>query len=432
MKRTFAKRTATRLGVVLIVCAAFVAGNITGLAARPVLAQREAPVEFGVFWEAWDLVVEYFVDRDRIDATAMTYGAIQGMLAALGDENHTVFFSPEEAQRQANALEGSFEGIGAYVNQEEGQFVIVAAMRGSPAEAAGILAGDTVLAVNGQEITGMEEWEVIGLIRGPAGTEVVLTILHPETDDPIEVTVKRGRIDIESVLWARIPGTDLAYVQLTQFSSDTSRELRAALAAIKRDTNGDPITGIMLDLRNNPGGYLQEALRVADQFLPVGDIILHEQDAEGRVVTYRVEARTGQARDLTLVALINQGSASAAEIVAGALQENGRAKLVGAPTVGTGTVLRPFTLSDGSVIRLGVTNWLTPNYALIKGQGIQPDIPIDQEAAVELIDALRLRELNATDVRLHPDRQFQAALLSLTVAGDPAQAPTTQAPNPGN
>jgi carboxyl-terminal processing protease len=354
------------------------------------------------------------------------------MLAALGDENHTVFFSPEEAQRQANALEGSFEGIGAYVNQEEGQFVIVAAMRGSPAEAAGILAGDIVLAVNGQEITGMEQWEVISLIRGPAGTEVMLTILHPEAETPEEITVERGQINIESVLWARIPGTALAYIQLTQFSSDTSRELRNALTAIKRDTNGDPITGIMIDLRNNPGGYLQEALRVADQFLPVGDIVLHEQDADGNVTTYRVEARTGQARDLSLVVLINQGSASAAEIVAGALQENGRAKLIGAPTVGTGTVLRPFTLSDGSVMRLGVTNWLTPNYALIKGEGIQPDIPIEQEATVQLIDALGLQELDETEMRLHPDRQFQAALLSLSMMDEPVQTPTAQTPGSSN
>jgi carboxyl-terminal processing protease len=429
IKQSFTKRSVarlgSRLGIVVIICVAFAAGNFTGFAARPVLAQRATPSEFNVFWEAWDLVVENFVDRERVDVTAMTYGAIQGMLAALGDQNHTVFFSPEEAERQAGALEGSFEGIGAYVNQEDGEFVIVSAMRGSPAEAAGILSGDIVLTVDGQSITGMEEWEVISLIRGPAGTEVVLTVLHPEADSPEEITIVRGRINIESVLWSRIPGTDLAYIQLTQFSSDTSRDLRTALGEINRDvTDGAPVQGIMLDLRNNPGGYLQEALRVADQFLPIGDVILHEKDAEGRLTTYRVESRTGQAREVALVVLVNGGSASAAEILAGALQENARAKIVGMPTVGTGTVLRPYTLSDGSVIRLGVTNWLTPNYALIKGQGIQPDVPIEQEAAVQLIDALTLRELDAAAARTHPDRQFQAALLSLTMR-DQAQPPTT-------
>jgi carboxyl-terminal processing protease len=179
----------------------------------------------------------------------------------------------------------------------------------------------------------------------------------------------------------------------------------------------------MLDLRNNPGGYLQEALRVANQFLPEGDVILHEQDASGEITTYRVEG-SGLAREIQLVVLVNQGSASAAEIVAGALQENGRAKLVGMPTVGTGTVLRPFSLSDGSVLRLGVTNWLTPDHELIKGQGVQPDLSIELEGTVELMDSLQLEELDAEAVHLHPDLQFQAALSWLTT---PNPAPIQQA-----
>jgi carboxyl-terminal processing protease len=376
------------------------------------------------------LVVEYFVDRDEVDFTAMTYGAIQGMLSTLGDENHTVFFSPDEALQQASALEGSFEGIGAYVGQEEGQFVIVSPIRGSPADEAGIVAGDIVVAVNGTEITGMAEWEVISLIRGPAGSKVDLSILHSEAEEPVELTIKRGWIDIESVLWARIPGTSFAHLQITQFASDTSRELRSALQEINAGRAADrPITGIILDLRNNPGGYLQEALRVANQFLPEGDVILHEQDAKGDVTTYRVEG-SGLAREIPLVVLVNQGSASAAEIVSGALQENERAKLVGMPTVGTGTVLRPFSLSDGSVLRLGVTNWLTPDYALIKGQGVQPDMSIDQEGSVELMDALLLEEISAADVRVHPDRQFQAALSWLTSPNLPPVHQALQVPAP--
>ena len=419
MKSPFAKRSVATLVTLLLMFVSFVAGNFTGFWVQPVLAQRTTPTEFGVFWEAWDLVVEYFVDRDQVDYTAMTYGAIQGMLSTLGDENHTVFFSPEEAQQQASALEGSFEGIGAYVGQEEGQFVIISPIRGSPADEAGIVAGDVVLGVNGTEITGLPEWEVISLIRGPAGSSVTLSILHAKADEPIELTIQRGWIDIESVLWARIPGTTFAHLQITQFASDTSRELRAALQEILADRSGGPaVTGIMLDLRNNPGGYLQEALRVANQFLPEGDIILHEQDARGEITTYRVEGN-GLAREVQLVVLINQGSASAAEIVAGALQENGRAKLVGMPTVGTGTVLRPFSLSDGSVLRLGVTNWLTPNEELIKGQGIQPDLSVEQEGSVELMDSIQLTEISADDVRAHPDLQFQAALSWLTTPNLP-------------
>jgi carboxyl-terminal processing protease len=358
----------------------------------------------------------------------MTYGAIQGMLDSLGDDNHTVFFSPEVARQQESSLEGSFEGIGAYVSSEDDQFVIVSPIHNSPAEAAGIVAGDTVLAVDGVDITGMQEWEVISLIRGPAGSTVVLTVLHPDAAEPINITVQRGHIDIESVVWARIPGTDLAYIQITQFASDTSRELRAALRAIEQSATpdgtqdvGQPVQGVILDLRNNPGGYLQEALRTASHFIPEGEIILHERDAKSNLTTYRSQGE-GLARTVPLVVLVNQGSASAAEIVAGALQENRRAKLVGMPTVGTGTVLRPFTLSDGSVLRLGVTNWLTPNYNLIKGRGIQPDVSIEQETSVEMISSVLLQELSAQEVRLHGDRQFQAALLLLSVDGQPERA----------
>jgi carboxyl-terminal processing protease len=430
MKSVFAKRTAASLVTATLMFISFVAGNFTGIAVQPVLAQRSTPVEFAVFWEAWDLVVEYFVDRDEVDYTAMTYGAIQGMLSTLGDENHTVFFAPDEAQQQASALEGSFEGIGAYVGQEEGQFVIVSPIRGSPAEQAGIVAGDVVVAVNGTEITGMAEWEVISLIRGPAGTSVDLRILHDGETEAVELSIERGWIDIESVLWARIPGTNFAHLQITQFASDTSRELRSALEDILADrTNGRPITGIMLDLRNNPGGYLQEALRVANQFLPEGDIILHEQDAKGTITTYRVEG-SGLAREIELVVLVNQGSASAAEIVAGALQENERAQIVGMPTVGTGTVLRPFSLSDGSVLRLGVTNWLTPKRELIKGQGVQPDLVVEQEGTVKLIDSIELAEASAAEVRVHPDLQFQAALSWLISPTLPPVQQAVQSPNP--
>jgi len=425
MKSVFAKRTATALITLLLMLASFVAGNFTGIWVQPVLAQQHTtPAEFGVFWEAWDLVVQNFVDRDKVDYKTMTYGAIQGMLSTLGDDNHTVFFPPDEAQQQASALEGSFEGIGAYAQEKDGKFVITSPIHDSPADTAGIVAGDEVLAVNGADVTGKAEWEVISLIRGPAGTSVTLTVLHSGAQKPVDLTIKRSRIDIQSVQWARIPGTTYAHLQISQFASDTSRELRTALQAILADsTDGKVVTGIVLDLRNNPGGYLQEALRVAYQFLPEGDVILHEQDAAGAITTYRVEGG-GVARDIKMVVLVNGGSASAAEILAGALQEDGRAKLIGTPTIGTGTVLRPFTLSDGSVLRLGVTNWLTPHRELIKGRGIQPDLVVEQESTVQLIDAERLSKLTPDQVRTDPDLQFQAAMKLLTA---PSLPPAQQA-----
>lgn len=425
IKRTV-KRTVSAALLALLLFSAFAAGNVTGYLARPVLAADSEPSEFAVFWEAWDLVLEYFVDQDRIDYRTMTYGAIQGMLDTLGDQNHTVFFSPETAEQMESGLEGSFEGIGAYVSLENDVFTIIAPILGSPAEEAGILAGDIVLAVDGQDITGMAEWEVISLIRGPAGTPVLLTVLHPEADEPVDVTVVRGRIDIDSVLWARIPGSNLVHLQITQFAGDTGQELRNALEEIFTPVDGTPhVSGIILDLRNNPGGYLQEALRVAYQFLPESQIILHEKDAKGQITTYRSQGR-GMARDIPLVVLINPGSASAAEILAGALQENERAKLIGEATTGTGTVLRPFSLSDGSLLRLGVTNWLTPGYSLIKGHGIQPDVKVEQEATVEMISSVLLEGIDEGEMRIHEDRQFLAALRMLNLLVQPRnQAQTT-------
>jgi carboxyl-terminal processing protease len=407
------RRVATSTLMVVLLLGGFVAGNFTGYMARPALAQEaEQPSEFAIFWEAWSLVNNYFVDQDKIDFRQMTYGAIQGMLNSLGDENHTVFFSPEVAERQQSMLDGSFEGIGAYVSSEDGIFTIIAPIFGSPAEEAGLLAGDIVLAVDGIDVTGKEQFEVISMIRGPSGTPVTLTVLRPDSGAQLELTIVRGRINIDSVLWSRIPGSEFAYVQITQFAGDTSSELRTALQEILEEER--PVAGIVLDLRNNPGGYLQEALRVASQFLPEGDVILHEKDARGEITTYRSQG-AGLAREMRLVVLVNPGSASAAEILAGSLQENGRAKVIGEATVGTGTVLRPFTLSDGSVVRLGVTNWLTPGLHLIKGEGIQPDVVIKQDATVELVNSLNLKEFNEREARIHPDRQFQTALLLLQV-----------------
>lgn len=396
----------------------FLAGTFTGFMARPVLAD-DRPTQFEVFWEVWDLVEQYFVDRDEIDPERMTYGAIQGMLAALGDENHTVFFSPDEAKQQQNQLDGTFEGIGAYVEGADAGFRIVAPIHGSPAEKAGILAGDIVLKVNGEEITGLPEWEVISQIRGPAGTTVVLTVLHPDAEEAVDITVTRGKIDVESVTWARIPDTNYVYLQISQFAADTGDELQKALEAINAEAeSGAPVAGILLDLRNNPGGYLQEALRVNMQFLDTGKVILHERDASDQLRTYRSVGK-GLARDIPMIAMINQGTASAGEITAGALKENGRARLVGQPTLGTGTVLQPFTLSDGSVLRLGVTNWLTPDKNLIKNQGVAPDSLVEQDPAIRMIDTYQLEDAAAlSDILAHGDKQFNQALLQLRLAAN--------------
>ena len=406
------KKSLAKVTYATVVLLAFLLGNLTGWSVRPVLAAT-APPEFAIFWEAWDVVLANFVDQDQIDFKQMTYGAIQGMLNTLGDENHTAFFDPEAARLQESSLEGSFEGIGANVSLENGQFIITAPMRGSPAEAAGILPGDIVVAIDGTPVTDLPEWDVLNRVRGPAGTPVVLTVLHPGSDKTVDIPIIRGHIEIKSVEWTRIPGTSIAYIQLTQFAGDTNHELLRALRQIRKaDSGTEPIQGILLDLRNNPGGYLHEAIRVGGQFLESGEVILHERNAQGDIETHKAFGN-GFARDLPLVVLINQGSASAAEILAGALQENGRAKLIGETTLGTGTILYPFTLSDGSVIRLGITHWLTPAFTLIKNQGIQPDVTISQQASVRLVDVPLLQTLTADEAANTGDLQFQTGFFAL-------------------
>lgn len=406
------KRMSVTSLVILTALTFFTFGSVVGYQAKSALAADE-PDEFGIFWETWDLVLAHFVDREEIDFERMTQGAIQGMLDSLGDSNHTAYLPPEVAQRTESDMEGSFEGIGAYVGVDNGQFTIISPILGSPAEKAGVLPGDIVVEVDGEDITGQPQWEVIDKIRGPAGSTVVLTVLHPEGEDFVEIEIVRDRIDINSVLWETIPGTDLAYLQITQFAADTNSELEIALKEIQEATvDGQPIRGILLDLRNNPGGFLQQALLIASNFLPENDIILWEQDADDALSDYR-SAGPGLARDIPIVVLINEGSASAAEILAGSLQANGRARLVGQTTLGTGTVLRPFQLSDGSVVRLGVTNWLTPDQELIKGEGIQPNITVDQSLSTEMVDGRTIGNLDDETIREQEDKQFNMGLLFL-------------------
>ncbi|MFZ1756847.1 MAG: S41 family peptidase [Caldilineaceae bacterium] len=374
------------------------------------LSAAENPAEFKVFWEAWDLVVAHFVDQDKVDFTAMTYGAIEGMLAVLGDEGHTTFLPPEALAQHESSLEGEFEGIGAYVSLENGEITIVSPIDGSPAEKAGVLPGDVIVAVNGENVEGRSLNEVIGLIRGPADSEVVLLLRHAKTSELSEVAIVRGRIELESVNWTMIPGTDLAYVQITQFAAKTGQELEDALKEIEQQTqSGQPVTGLVLDLRNNPGGYLREAISVGSQFLPRGEIILQEKDASGSVDSFRSRG-WGYGRELPVVVLINEGTASAGEIIAGALKENERATLVGETTFGTGTVLNQFNLSDGSAILLGVTNWLTPKGNLIKGQGIAPDVTVELPVGVVQLNARRLSEVEPGALSGIEDRQLREAI----------------------
>ncbi len=415
MKRSFRSSLARRLVLSIIVvwlmALSFVGGNISGYTIHSAQAAEVRPAEFAIFWEAWDYVVSHFVDRDRVDFTTMTYGAIEGMLASLGDEGHTTFLPPDAVKLHQTSLEGSFEGIGAYVSMEDGHVLIVAPINGSPAEQAGILAGDVILEVDGESVEGKSLDQVIFLVRGPAESEVVLTVRRPEVQDPVTVSITRDRIEVPSVSWSPIPNTDISYVSISQFTAGVDRELEAALREISEVQANK---GIILDLRNNPGGFLQQAIQANSQFLPKGDLILIESDANQNQTVHRSRG-LGYAREMPLVVLINKGTASAGEITAGALKENDRAFLIGETTFGTGTVLNQFGLSDGSAILLGVTNWLLPNGNLIKGHGVTPDLEIAQPASFKHVNADLLRNLTEDQFSTIEDTQFLKALEQLGI-----------------
>ena len=331
---------------------------------------------FGVFWDAWRVVHADYAGELPADES-LTYGAIRGSLRVLEDP-YTSFTDPVLNEVRRVELEGEFEGIGAFVAQNaDGQLVIQTPMRGQPAERAGILAGDIVLAVDGVEITGMDVNESVLLIRGEKGTEVILTIARDDIFAPFDVAVVRDRIDIPSVNSARIleaeGAPEIGYIELTVFASETRSELADAIAEVK----AAGARAIILDLRNNPGGFLNAAVGVASEFIDDG-VVTYREDARGTRRAERVVGG-GTALDIPLVVLINRGSASASEIVAGAVRDHGRGVIVGERSFGKGSVQNVHDLSDGSQLRVTVEIWLTPNGNTIQGSGVTPDIVVTPE-----------------------------------------------------
>jgi carboxyl-terminal processing protease len=373
------KRLLGCLGILIAIVVLLAVGLAGGIVLdRQVLTEvvppdnvpADAVSNFQLMAEAWNVIHQSYVDRPAVQDQTLTYGAIGGMVAALGDTGHSRFLSPEMVQEQHNFTQGQFEGIGAYVEMKDGHVVIVAPMDGSPAQQAGLQPGDVILQVDGENVAGLPIDQVVGRIVGPAGTSVTLTILTPETGQTRDVTLVRAHIELQNVFWHQLPGTQIAHVRIVAFSKGITDDLRQALGEIQQQG----LTGIILDLRSNPGGLLSEAVGTASQFLASGNVLL-EKDAQGETTPVAVQDG-GLAPDLPMVVLIDAGTASAAEIVSGALQDAGRAMLVGETTFGTGTVLNQFNLSDGSALLLATEEWLTPDGRVIWHQGIVPDVQV--------------------------------------------------------
>lgn len=332
------------------------------------------------------------------------------MVDSLGDTGHSTFLTPEMLEESTSELKGQFQGIGAELRMKDGHVVVVAPLDDSPAQKAGIRPGDVITRVDGRNIMGLPLGQVVQRILGPAGTQVTLTVLTPSLGKIREVTLTRAHITLHNVTWHVLPGTRLAHVRIASFSEGVAKDLRAVL----KDVREKELGGLVFDLRNDPGGLLDEAVSVASQFLSGGNVLL-EKNAQGKITPVPVQPG-GTAPHLPMVVLVNQGTASASEIVAGALRDAHRATLVGETTFGTGTVLSQFQLTDGSALLLATEEWLTPNGSTIWHHGIEP-----QKAVPLPPDAFPLfpeeeRELTAADLKKRDDPQLLAAIQVLTAS----------------
>lgn len=332
---------------------------------------EEMQALFAPFWEAWNLVHENYVDQP-VDDVALMRGAISGMMEALGDE-HSSYMTPEDFETANAGLEGEYEGIGAYVDTTTEYLTITSPIPGSPAERVGLLPGDQVIAIDGEDMTGIDA-EVARLkVLGPAGSTVILTILREGESAPLEFSIVREKITIAAASGEMLDN-GIAYVQVTTFGSRTTPELLATLNELMAQNP----RGIILDLRNNGGGYLQTSVEVTSQFLSEG-VVLYEQYGDGTRETFNA-LPNGLATDtnIPMLVLINEGSASASEIVAGALQDLGRAKLVGTVSFGKGSVQNWIPLSgENGAVRVTIAKWLTPNENTIHDIGLTPDYPVE-------------------------------------------------------
>jgi carboxyl-terminal processing protease len=328
-----------------------------------------------LFQQAWSIVDKNYVDRSAINYQQMSYAAISAMVNSLHDTGHTRFLTPSEVKASNQQLSGKFTGIGIYLQQNsKGQLVISSTIPGSPAQKAGLKHDDIITAVNGVSVTGKDLNSMSNLIQGQAGSTVTLTIQRPGVAQPFTFRVERAVITVPNVLWYYIPGSHIAHIQVVQFSIGVSDQLKDAVTKAKQMG----ATKIILDLRGNPGGYLNEAVNTVSLFVNKGNVLL-ERDSSGRTTPVPVN---GNAIDTTdqIVVLVDQHTASAAEIVAGALQDNHRATIIGEQTFGTGTVLQQYTLSDGSAIWLGIQEWLTPDGHFIRNHGITPNMKVGLSA----------------------------------------------------
>jgi len=378
------KKIIYALVVVGLVVAGFGSGFYYGKNSHPSIEKvtglvnlqptSSSTVDFGLFWDVWTQVQEKFVNRGQLDAQKMVYGAIAGMLKALGDP-YTVFFTPAENESFSQSLKGNFEGIGAEIGIRNDILTVISPLENSPAKKAGLKSGDKILKIDDKITTDLTAEEAVGLIRGPKGTKVRLNIARDGWTEAKEITITRDVINvpITKLDFKDVNGKKIAHLSFYQFTENSGAEFARAAQQIL--TSG--ASGILLDLRDNPGGYLDSAVDIAGWFLPEKTLVVTEDYGNGKKNENR-SSGTNKFGSYPVVVLINGGSASASEILAGALRDNiPSVKLVGAKSFGKGSVQEFENLRSGTSLKITVAKWLTPSGHSIMDDGLEPDIKAD-------------------------------------------------------
>jgi carboxyl-terminal processing protease len=351
---------------------------------RNIKISREVPpdksvLDFSLFWQVWDTVEAKYFDKNKIVPAEMVYGAIKGMVESLGDP-YTVFLTPTENKVVNEDLNGSFEGIGIQIGFKGTQLAVMAPLPNSPAEKAGIKPGDFIIGIKDESkkidhgTTGLSLNQAVEEIRGPRGSKVTLTLLREGVTEPLVIELTRAKLDVPSLILNYVGDNGkYTHLELLKFGAETTGEWKKAVDEIIKKKE---VAGIILDIRNNPGGYLQGAIDIAAEFMKVGSVAVIEEKSNGIRNEFKTE-RIGLLSNTKVVVLINGGSASASEILAGALRDGKNIKLIGEKTFGKGTIQEPDELPGGAGIHITTAKWLTPSGYWVNEKGLEPDFKVE-------------------------------------------------------
>jgi len=366
--------------VVVAFCFGVIFGrNIVPSASGLLSSISSSNTDISLFWQVWDILEDRYVEKEKVSEEERVYGAVKGLVDSYGDPA-TIFLTPQETKDFNDLNSGKyFEGIGAELGYADGSIIIVSPLDGSPAKAAGIRAGDYILSVDDYEVkSGDNVYEIVQKIRGEAGTKVKLRILHKGDLEPVDMEITRGEITVPSMTLTFVgEKKDVAYIDITRFTESSLNEWESKWDSIVQEVKSTGVDKILIDLRGNPGGYFDAGVYAADDFLDIGKIISQQEDGKGNVQTFDAE-KGGRLIGKKVVVLVDEGSASASEIFAGALQQNGVATVVGSKTYGKGTAQSIVDLAGGSSIHITVLKWLLPDGSwLNRENSITPDVIVE-------------------------------------------------------